>query len=250
MITGIVSSAKNSTPRNRAYVAMPITIRRQAQAAARSSPHGTWAGAKFEGPVSIAGCARGGVRRLSHWWARRPARRSPAPSSPGASGAVEASLLTGLNLRDLCPGQSADETAGRVGMLAGQQAHGREHVVDVDGDLRASRELPTALDIRADAPGEDPLGDPGAAVPEYAARADQEVDLAEVLAGPLDHASLGADHDLATPGVAAQGETDGLAGELLVDVGLGVVDGDEAGVLPAPERSSLRDPRDQPPRRW
>ena len=95
MITGIVSSAKNSTPRNRAYVAMPITISRQAQAAARSSPHGTWAGAKFEDPVSIAGCARGGVRRLSHWWARRPARRSPAPSSPGASGAVEASLLTG-----------------------------------------------------------------------------------------------------------------------------------------------------------
>ena len=63
MITGMVSSAKNSTPRNRAYVAMPITIRRQAQAAARSSPHGTCAGEKFEGPVSIATWGRGSARR-------------------------------------------------------------------------------------------------------------------------------------------------------------------------------------------
>ena len=53
MITGMVSSAKNSTPRKSAYVAMPITIRRHAHAAARSRPHGTWAGEKFEGPFSI-----------------------------------------------------------------------------------------------------------------------------------------------------------------------------------------------------
>jgi hypothetical protein len=48
MITGIVSSAKYSTPRNRAYVASPITISRHAQAAARSRPHGTWAREKFD----------------------------------------------------------------------------------------------------------------------------------------------------------------------------------------------------------
>src|SRR3954454_23735881 len=110
---------------------MPITIRRHAQAAARSSPHGTWAGVKFEGPVSIATWGRGSAR-LSHWWARRPASRSPAPSSPGLP--VAASLLTGVNLRDLGIGQTANEAAGRLRVLPRQQTDGREHVVGVHRD--------------------------------------------------------------------------------------------------------------------
>jgi hypothetical protein len=97
MITGIVSSAKNSTPRKRAYVASPITISRQAHAAARSSAHGTWALEKFDGPAAIVATSvrRCSARRWASWWARRSVNRSPDPGLGSCSPDGElASLLT------------------------------------------------------------------------------------------------------------------------------------------------------------
>ena len=96
-ITGIVSSAKWTTPRNNAYVASPITIRRQAHAAARSRPQGTWAREKLDCPATTGATSlrRCCSRSWAHWWARRPANRSPEPpvgwDEPDVS---EASLVT------------------------------------------------------------------------------------------------------------------------------------------------------------
>ena len=47
------------------------------------------------------------------------------------------------------------------------------------------------------------------AVPQHTARTDEQTDLAEVLAAPLDDAPLGADHDLAAARVTAESEADG-----------------------------------------
>ena len=55
---------------------------------------------------------------------------------------------------------------------------------------------------------------PRPAVAEDPARADQQVDLAQVLAGALDDPALGADHDLAAARVPAQRQADGRAGDL------------------------------------
>ena len=94
------------------------------------------------------------------------------------------------------------------------------------GTLAGSCQPPSTL---ADAAREDPLGDARPAVAQHAARADQQVDLAQVLAGALDDAALGADHDLAAAGVPAQREADRRAGDAPRRRRLGVVVGDEAG---------------------
>ena len=69
---------------------------------------------------------------------------------------------------------------------------------------------------------QDPVGHPDAAVPQHAAGADHEVDLAQVDAGALDDPALGADHDLRPAGVPAHGQGDRGAGDGLVLVVLPV----------------------------
>ena len=79
--------------------------------------------------------------------------------------------------------------------------------------------------------------DAGPPVAEHPAGADQQVDLAQVLAGALDDPALGADHHPRPPRVAAQGETDRGPGDRLVDVALVVVLGQvRRVVLPAGRR--------------
>ena len=94
------------------------------------------------------------------------------------------------------------------GCRVGQQAGRGQHVVVVDHDPRAPGAAASRPRRLAGAAAEHPLGDAGPAVAQHATGPDQQVDLAQVLAGALDHAAVGADHDLAAAGVPAQGEAD------------------------------------------
>src|SRR3954447_22825480 len=100
-------------------------------------------------------------------------------------------------------------------MPGGEETGGGEHVLLVDGEPSTLRKLPPAVDL-ADAAGEHSLRDTRPAVPEHATRADDQVDLAEVLPAAFDDTSLGADHDLAPPGMTAEGEADRRLRDLLV----------------------------------
>src|SRR5690349_2257487 len=117
---------------------------------------------------------------------------------------------------------------GRV--VGRQQSDGGEHVVGVDDDPRVLRELPAAGQVGAGAAGQHALGDTRAAVAQRAAGEHDEVDLAQVDAGPLDHPTFGADDHLGAAGVTAQRQPGGGAGELLVVVTVGVGGGQERRV--------------------
>src|SRR3954469_9445493 len=91
----------------------------------------------------------------------------------------------------------------------------------VDGHAGSARKLPATLDV-AEAAGEHPIRDAGPPVPQHPARADEEADLAEVLAGALDTRPPGTHHPLAAARVPAKPQPDRLAGDLLVQLTFGI----------------------------
>ena len=81
---------------------MPIRISRQDHWAARSTPKGTRAGLRLEGPVATGPTSvRRSARMVAHWWASRWVSRSRARLSAGVSGG--ASLLTDVTLGCVSP---------------------------------------------------------------------------------------------------------------------------------------------------
>ena len=96
-------------------------------------------------------------------------------------------------------------------MRRSEQPRGGQHVVGVHGHPRVTGQLPAALDVGARATGEDPGGHARPPGSEHATRPDQQVDLAQVLAGAL--------HDPATKSVTigsgGQTKTGSLASVML-----------------------------------
>ena len=73
---------KKLTSQSRRYPAAAMISSRHAQAAARSSPHGTWARSSRDGPVAIgAGPPRRSSRTSAHWCANRCSTLSTLSSS-------------------------------------------------------------------------------------------------------------------------------------------------------------------------
>ena len=198
-----------------------MTRNRQAQAAARSTPHGTWARREVRGPAgdrpgsAPSPSARADVCPLvgdplgEPFVVAAARRRRTSDRGRGRRRAVGSPGARCSRGQATCPRSASRATSryGRLGVSVGEQAGGGQHVVGVDDDPRrpGSCQPPSTV---ADAAGEDPAGDPGSAVAQHAAGADQQVDLAQVLAGALDDPAVGADHDLAAAGVPAQREPD------------------------------------------
>jgi hypothetical protein len=157
----------------------------------------------------------------SRYMAALAARPLPAGPSPTAIGTLRDTVVTpqpevnalpggrSVQLQDVCPGR--------------RFLDGYDHIY-------------LAADAVGYALAVDALGHPGPAVAQDASRADQQPDLAQVLSAALDDPALRADHHLAPAGVPTQGEAEGLAGELLVEVLLDRVDRDERHVVVTPAR--------------
>ena len=260
-----------------------MTRNRQAQAAARSTPHGTWARVKFDGAGRDRLGLGAGARRASaptgaaRRWAsrssssarspprdgsrRRRARTARSASVVGLRRALapgpSASLLTATGYP---PGASSTRSASRYaasGCGAGEQAGRGQHVVGVDDDPGAPRQLPAALDVgRRRCRRRTRSATPGAAVAQHAAGADQQVDLAQVLAGALDDPALGADHDPRTGrrAGAARARPRRAAMRLVVARAprrcRAGTPGRRAGAAAAAAPASLEQPGRRPPRPW
>ena len=116
---------------------------------------------------------------------------------------------------------AAGPAVRRLRVPPAEQAGRGEHVVVVDHDPRALGQLPAALDVSPVLPPSTRSAS-RAGVPQHATRADEQADLAQVLAGAFDHAAVGAEDHLAPSGVPAQRDADRGRRDALVLVVLGV----------------------------
>src|SRR5680860_1327306 len=172
-----------------------MTRNRHAQAAARSTPYGTCPRARLVVPGSIgSGTGRRSARAWTHWLAKRSPRRGGDSAAPPPS---SGSPLTPDTLPGPASvtGQPLRQAVRRVRLGSGQQPDRAQRVVVVDHDAGSARQLPAPFMVGTEAVGEHPVDHPGPAVPQHAAGADQQVDLAQVLAGALEDPALRADHD-------------------------------------------------------
>ena len=131
------------------------------------------------------------------------------------------------------------QAIGRGRVLRREQPGRGQHVVGVDDDPRRSRHQPTAVDVVTGAGRQDRHRVVGRVVPQHSAGADEQVDLAQVLAVALDESTVRAEHHLLATGVPTYGEVHRRRGDrevVLVSCRLRRAPG--SGRVPAPAAST------------